>query len=469
MGMLKETSRSVLLRRHTVESRVTDYQWKKYRISLLLCFVFLICYIGFGSPTRFSLFKPEVTIESPKHPCVSAIPPISRSEYTSRQNRLAQILHDLDAEAYIAEPGAHTQYFANFSTTDWKLSERPLLVIVTPHQTGKDGNIVAKVSLLTPKFEAPRAKLLALPSTPGYIEWAEEQDPYSVAVEALQLKSAPNSLNVGRKLFIDNSARHFLYDGFQHALAGTNLTVTSAPKEINQLRERKSDSEIEIMKCVNEATLLGIRHVHKQMYFGMRESEARDMISTVFADGGLSGGGCLTLFGDNAALPHGSGTNKALGQSDFALFDCTANLYGYWSDVTRTVALPSSKISSDNWNKWSMVHLAQEFAISAAKEGVTARVVDEHARFALRLAKLDEYFTHRLGHGIGLEVHEAPYLNGGSTDIIQIGHTFSNEPGVYIEGLVGVRLEDCFFINESGQAEYLTAGAGGPSKSPYEP
>lgn len=127
-----------------------------------------------------------------------------------------------------------------------------------------------------------------------------------------------------------------------------------------------------------------------------------------------------TVIPDNAALPHGSGTNKALGQSDFALFDCTANLYGYWSDVTRvkffyrplcslvyhfsqTVALPSSKISSDNWNKWSMVHLAQEFAISAAKEGVTARVVDEHARFALRLAKLDEYFTHRLGHGkVGL-------------------------------------------------------------------
>jgi Xaa-Pro aminopeptidase len=161
-------------------------------------------------------------------------------------------LQDLDAEAYVAEPGAQTQYFANFSNTNWKLSERPLLLIVTPHQTGKDGNIVAKVSLLTPKFEAPRAKLLTMPSTPEYVEWAEEQDPYSVAVEALGLKSASNPLNTGRKLFIDNSARHFLYDGFQNALTGTNLTVTSSPKEINRLRESKSDAEIEIMKCVNE-------------------------------------------------------------------------------------------------------------------------------------------------------------------------------------------------------------------------
>lgn len=171
------------------------------------------------------------------------------------------------------------------------------------------------------------------------------------------------------------------------------------------------------------------------MYFGMHESEARDMISAIFADGGLSGGGCLTLFGglyiihieitdtkmmatsENAALPHGSGTNKVLGQSDFALFDCTASLHGYWSDVTRvrnsltwtlvpfiyhplqTFALKTSNISPDNLVKWSLVHAAQESAISVAREGIAARIVDEHARFVLRIAKLDQYFTHRLGHG----------------------------------------------------------------------
>lgn len=230
---------------------------QKYLIFLLLCLSITICYVsfgfgfGFGRPSRYLPTIPKVANRAPKHPCVSTTKPISGSTYISRQNQLAQILHDLGAEAYIAEPGAQTQYFANFSATNWKLSERPLLLIVT-HQTGKDDSIVAKVSLLTPKFEASRAKLLAMPSIPEYVEWAEEQDPYTVAVEALGLKSASNLRSTEKKIFIDNSARHFLYDGFQRALIGTNLTTTSAPKEINQLRERKSDAEIEILKCVNE-------------------------------------------------------------------------------------------------------------------------------------------------------------------------------------------------------------------------
>jgi len=206
------------------------------------------------------------------------------------------------------------------------------------------------------------------------------------------------------------------------------------------------------------------------MYIGIRESEARDMMSAALSEIGLSGGGCLTLFGENAALPHGGGTDRKLGPQDFALFDCTANRHGYWSDITRTVALSSSEISDAHQKKWFAVRSAQQAAIAAARGNTTARDVDKAARRTLLLlGGLDKYFTHRLGHGIGLEVHEQPYLNGASTDIIQTGHTFSNEPGVYIEGEVGVRLEDCFFINTDGSPVYLTAGVGGPSQSPYAP
>ncbi len=183
------------------------------------------------------------------HPCVSNVPPISKAEYSSRQKRLAELLRDSDGVAYIAEPSAQTQFFANFSTTNWKLSERPLLLIITLEENAADDKVTAKVSVLTPKFEATRAKLLDIPSAPVYVEWAEEEDPYAVAAQALGFNSTQN---LGKKLYIDGSARHFHYDGFQRVLAGSGVVVTSASEEINQLRERKSGAEIDILKCVNE-------------------------------------------------------------------------------------------------------------------------------------------------------------------------------------------------------------------------
>ncbi|SJL04691.1 uncharacterized protein ARMOST_08061 [Armillaria ostoyae] len=102
-------------------------------------------------------------------------------------------------------------------------------------------------------------------------------------------------------------------------------------------------------------------------------------------------------------------------------------------------------------------------------QGVVAKHVDEAPRLFLGLAGYAKYFTHHLGHGIGLEVHEDPYLNGGSEVILQTGHTFSDEPGVYIEDKVGVRLEDCFYIARNGSAVYLTTGVGGPASSPWKP
>ncbi|KXN90533.1 hypothetical protein AN958_04205 [Leucoagaricus sp. SymC.cos] len=408
------------------------------------------------------------TPPGPAHPCVFSVPQISREDFATRQSSLAQILTDLNGVAYIAEPGAQTKFFGNFSNTDWKLSERPLFIIITPRKGSSLNDTKAEVSVLTPKFEATRAKLLSIPFVERYIEWAEEENPYAVAAEALGLSG--NSSRKGQKLFIDNSARHFHYDGFSEVLAKTGSEVTSAPQAINLLREQKSEAEIEIMKCAHEATLVAIRHVHKQMYIGMRESEARNMMSEALTQIGLSQGGCLTLFGENAALPHGSGTDKPLGVSDFALFDCTATLHGYWSDVTRTVALPSSQISSLHLQVWKSVSRAQLVAGLAAHAGVEARSIDRLARVMLSVEGLEKYFTHRLGHGIGLEGHEHPYLNGGNKAILQINHAFSVEPGVYIEGKIGVRLEDCMYIDRLlGISAYLTAGAGGPSVSPWDP
>ncbi|KAF8797887.1 Creatinase/aminopeptidase [Phlegmacium glaucopus] len=391
----------------------------------------------------------------------AGITPIPSLEYHTRQINLAKTLHALNASAYITEPSANSQFFANFSTTQWFLSERPLLFILTPYFDPIHGDVEANIIILTPKFEATRAKTLPLPNNASeitYVEWAEDEDPYSRAISVL-----PNQGS--RTIFVDNSIRKFIADGLQHA--DSNANIYSAPLEITQMRERKSKAELEILRCGHEATLLAIREVHKKLYLGIRESEAQRMMTAALSSAGLQDGECLTLFGDNAALPHGSGTDKSLGKADFALFDCVASLHGYHSDVTRTVALPDSEIPQENLHIWGKVHTAQSAALNAAKDGTITSVVDAVARSSMQ--GYAQYFTHRLGHGIGLEVHEQPYLRGGTDDVIRTGHTFSDEPGIYIEGKVGVRLEDCFYIAEDGIGVYLTQNVGGQAESPWQP
>ncbi|KAG6874277.1 hypothetical protein C0995_001502 [Termitomyces sp. Mi166 len=292
------------------------------------------------------------------------VSPIDKSEYYRRQTALVGKLLALNASAYIAEPGASATFFGNISQTNWKLSERPLLLIITPSEAVEGP--LAKISVLTPKFEATRAKSLLVPSESPvqYVEWPEDASPYKIASSAFPHTATGT-------IFVDSSIRKFIADGFESALP--NATILSAPEAIRQLRERKSSAEIDLLKCANEATVLAIRAVHKKLYVGIRESEARFLVGSALASVGLKNGGCLTLFGENAALPHGSGTDRALNASDFALFDCTASLHGYYSDVTRaydkTVALPGSTIPLEHQDIWKRVHTAQTVALSSDQKG----------------------------------------------------------------------------------------------------
>ncbi|KAI1794518.1 Creatinase/aminopeptidase [Ganoderma leucocontextum] len=389
------------------------------------------------------------------------IPPISPDSFITRQNSLAQTLHALDVSAYVAEPGASAGYYANLTGSHWGLSERPLLLVVQP-QEADDGSVRANISILTPAFEKTRAKLLPIPSKSGvtYTAWPEDADPFATALDLL-----PNLDDT--VIYVDGNVRTFITDGLQKA--APNARVLNAPVEVRRLRERKSSEELDIMKCVNEATVLAIRAARKHMRIGMKESEAKQLVISALTAAGLKDAFALTLFGENAALPHGSGTDATLGKHEFILIDTGGSLHGYRSDVTRTFALPGSEIPLRYQALWYTVHAAQDAAIMTATNGTVTAMVDRAARTIIKNAGYGEFFTHRLGHGIGLETHESPYLRGGSDDIILVGHTFSDEPGIYIEEKVGVRLEDCFYIDEDGTARYLTAGVGGPASGPWSP
>ncbi|TFK55181.1 Creatinase/aminopeptidase [Heliocybe sulcata] len=395
------------------------------------------------------------------------IPPISSAEFTGRQLSLARMLHSLNASAYVAEPGANAEFYANISNAQWYLSERPLLLIISPQaQSNANGgfDVQAKVSILTPKFEATRAKLMHVPTAGDieYAEWPEDEDPYEVAISDI----LPALKNGNGTIYVDGNTRNFVVDGLK--AAAPQSAVLSAPEEVRQLRERKSKAELDILKCANEVTVLAIRAVREKMYIGMHESKARSLIRTALSSAGLTSLDSIVLFGENAALPHGSGTDRVLNKSDFVLIDCGGALHGYSSDVTRTFALNNSEITHDQLSLWTLVQSAQSAALSAVHDGAITKTIDSAARTVISNAGYGKYFTHRLGHGIGLEVHESPYLRGGSDDVIRSGHTFSDEPGIYIEGKVGVRLEDCFYVRETGDAEFLTAGVGGQARSPWD-
>jgi hypothetical protein len=171
--------------------------------------------------------------------------PISSAEFYQRQKSLAQILHSQNASAYITEPGANAQFFGNISSSQWYLSERPLLLIVTPDLVNE--RVDAKITVLTPSFEATRAKLLPVPSASDitFAEWPEDVNPDDVAIAAVPLAKGQGTI------FVDGSIRLFIVDGL--AEAAPKSKVSSAPIQIRHLREKKSAAEIDLMRCANEA------------------------------------------------------------------------------------------------------------------------------------------------------------------------------------------------------------------------
>ncbi|KAG8984572.1 hypothetical protein FRB93_006417 [Tulasnella sp. JGI-2019a] len=430
------------------------------------------------------LNKPPTLLSSPSSPrrysthhfrshCAN-IPAITTSEFHLRQTKLSEALSSNHLSAFISEPGPSAQYFANISSSSWYKSERPLLLVVLsqPTETDRESDPLSppKMLLLTPKFEASRAKQLAIPATAAqkleFVEWAEDEDPYQVLYDKIFSLDTRNHRN--RKIVIDDQTRLFVAQGLSRAGFQFGQEV---PEDVARLRERKSDAELNILRCINEVTLLVIRDVRERLYLGMKESDASALMEYALTGAGLAEQGVFAKaqFGDHAALPHGGPTDKTLSKHDMITFDVGGSLRGYWSDVTRTFALPTSQIPSGHLQIWKTVQDAQMAALTMAREGVMAEDVDAAARLVISKSGYGERFTHRLGHGIGLEMHESPYLRGGYKKEIEIGNTFSNEPGIYIEGKVGVRLEDCMFIDKSGQAVLLTAGVGGAARSPWMP
>ena len=378
---------------------------------------------------------PAPTSAPTRQPQSDAPLPISENERVQRREKAQRLMKELGYSAMLIEPGANMTYFTGI---EWARSER-LFAFILP-QTGKP-------IVIAPAFERQRSE----DQVGGRFDirvWQENESPEALVAGVLKDWGVASG-----KLGVDGSARTFVFN--ELALAAPTVHLATAEAVTNACRGVKSAHEIEIMRFANQTTLEAYRAAFKTLKVGMTQAELAQNVSSEMKKLGYQGG-ALVLFGESSAYPHGLPKPRSLAENQVVLVDGGLSVHGYQSDMTRTVVFGTP---SDEAHKvFEIVHEAQRQAVGFAGPGKKCGDVDAAARKVITDAGYGpDYrtFTHRLGHGIGLEGHEWPYLVRGSEIVLQPGMTFSDEPGIYQYGKFGIRLEDILAITETG-AEMMT-------------
>ncbi|KAI8812102.1 peptidase M24, structural domain-containing protein [Cladochytrium replicatum] len=383
----------------------------------------------------------------------AAPPPISVDEHLDRQLRLGQQLASFGLDAFITEPGTETTTYLVGPKLAWGLSERPFLVVVLPVQPGAQS---ANTYVVVPAFEIDRAKEvlsdIAVDDVTRFRVWQENESPYEIAANLIREVSGRSSVTVG----IESYVRAFILSGFQRV---PSVTAVSGNDAIRSLRIHKSEAEIALLRYANKATKASIARASLFARVGTTEQGLTTSVRNALAAAGLKNLWVVVLFGPNAAYPHGTRgvAPKLTKEGSVILVDAGGEYEGYQADITRTWwyngGNKQNRAPEEIQRAWGAVRQAQLAAIKAAETiGSSCEDVDLAARAAVTSNGFGEgyaTFKHRLGHGIGLGVHEEPYFTRGNSEtIVSAGVSFSVEPGIYVSGRYGVRLEDIAVVHE---------------------
>lgn len=355
--------------------------------------------------------------------------PLEVRDYEERLERAYQLMAENRLPAFFIEPGPSLQYFTGVA---WWRSERTFGVILFPGR---------KPVWVCSKFELERAREMV--SIDQEVRtWEENESPFKLIGKTLKDYARAQTLAV------EPSTRAFILYGIRKDAPETQLADGSAVSE--GCRGIKSEKEISYMEAANRITKLSYREAFKKIEDGMSPEELSRLIREEHSKYGVIGGGSPS-FGPNSAFPHGSRQKRDLKAGDVVLVDGGCRVEGYSSDVTRSIVF--GKPSDKQKRIWDVVRKAQQAAFKACRPGASCEDVDRAARKVIEEAGFGsgyEYFSHRLGHGIGLEGHEYPYLVQGNKLKIPPGMTFSNEPGIYVYGEFGIRTEDCMVVTGDG-------------------
>lgn len=367
------------------------------------------------------------------------IVPISDEEREMRIQKAKELMGKSKISCILIPPGTSLRYFTNVS---WGLSER-FFGFLLP--------LEGAPIFICPSFERGRLENQLRKSYEIWT-WEEDENPFKLVYKFLKEKGIVTA-NFG----IEATVRFSEVNGISKESPATK--IVSADHVVNRCRAIKSNSEIELLRISNEITLNVLKEALRDLYPGMRAMEIGRKISQTFSKYGFSGG-AMVLLGENSAYPHGGSVKDiALEDGTIILVDGGTSVEGYRSDITRTLVF--GKATAKQKKVWEIVKRAQTEALKKAKPGVKAGEVDRAARMVIEnvgFGPIYTYFPHRLGHGIGLDGHEWPYLVKDNPLKLEPGMVFSNEPGIYINGEFGIRLEDCMVIKEDG-AELFTPQA----------
>jgi Xaa-Pro dipeptidase len=353
------------------------------------------------------------------------IPPLADEVYAQRRLRARELTRAAGADFLVATAGATN--FAYLVGSDFYRSER-LISLVLP--------VEGEPLLLAPSFEVERVnKSVRRLAVTG---WQESEDPIA-KIRDFTRKG---------KLLIEPRTDYTVA-----AHVGRDNPIADAAGVFEELRVRKSEEELERIRRAVRITEDAFAATFERLAVGMSEREVSRIADEEHARRGVEGY-ALVQFGPSAALPHGGPTASPLAENTVVLIDGGCRFQGWWSDVTRTRwfgATPPARFST----LYNLVHDAQSAAIAQVKPGVAAQSIDRAARDVIAQGGFGANFTHRVGHGMGMDGHEPVYLVEGNARPLKEGFVFSVEPGIYLPGELGVRLEEVVTCTAKG-AEVLS-------------
>lgn len=355
----------------------------------------------------------------------------------SRLEKLTASLLTSKLDAVILNPGPTLKYLSGLN---FHLMERPVVLFIAP---GKDPLLVLP-ELELPKVDLFPYKVTAVAYGENPSEW---DDAFKKAAQALSLD--------GKRIGVE--PRQLRLMEFRHVKAGTpEADFPDASDVFADLRLRKDKAEVGLMRAAVKIAQDALEAVIPQIKIGMTEKEvASELVVQLLKHGSESEMPFAPIVsaGPNAANPHASPTDRKIQTGDLLVVDWGATHDGYISDLTRTFAV--GEVDEEYKKIHKLVQEANAAGRAAAKPGVPCANVDIAARNVIEKSGYGKYFTHRTGHGIGMEGHEAPYMRGDNMQILEPGMVFTVEPGIYLTGRNGVRIEDNLVITEDG-AESLS-------------
>jgi Xaa-Pro dipeptidase len=371
-------------------------------------------------------------------PTIALPQPITSGERLQRIAKARSLMQQHGIGAIVVESGPSLDYFTG---VQWWRSER-LTGAVIPAE--------GEPIIVTPFFEKPSvAESLAIPAE--IRTWNEDEEPLKLVADFLRDRRVTA---VG----FEETDRYFILDRLGPLLPGAR--IETANPVVRGCRMIKSPTEIGLMQAAADVMAASLRYAGERTRESMVPADIDAMIAAAHKKLGSSYDGGLVLIGESSAYPHGSHKPQVVKPGEIVLMDCTSTIHGYQADITRTFVFGADP-SAEQRKLWDQVRRGQQIAMAAAKLGAPAGSVDDAVRRTYESWGYGPGYKlpgtpHRTGHGIGMEVHEPVYLVHGEMTPLAPGMCFSNEPGIYIPGKFGVRIEDCFHMTEAGPKFFTT-------------